>query len=102
MTTETNNKTATVYGSYGNLTIDTVTGQVLSVEHAGDTTEYADIVKFDLDEYKKHYGRLDDNYDICDLCFWAYHQPAEDFRTEKAKGGKHIVVRYHLEKGTLQ
>jgi len=50
------------------------------------------IAKFDLDEYRQHYGKLDEGFDILDLGYWysasdgtlEYEKPERDFLKEVA------------------
>ncbi|MGP1614995.1 MAG: hypothetical protein ACTS5Y_08090 [Pollutimonas bauzanensis] len=70
-------QTLTIRGSYGSLIVNAVTGTVLGYDTEGtDNTEYADIVRFDLDEYRawaaEHAPRVLnwDEGDIVGISFW--------------------------------
>ena len=89
--------TITVGGNWGTLTVDKVTGRVLSLEedeqaHADEPNEvgYRDIVKVDLAEFYATYGNDDpsEHIDILDVGFWftdgfggvGYEAPDGDWR----------------------
>jgi len=95
-------KTSTVHSSYGDITIDSITGDVLKIDcidsvapEDKDVKYLSDIKRFDLWEYKKYYKHptiksLPSSFDILDLGFWSkgnkykevYCNPEEDFRKE--------------------
>lgn len=87
-----------VLGSYGELTIDLNTGDVLSVEHYnGCEPEYSDIVRFDLAEYRSTYPNEPDcdEFDILDVGFWTnkglYASPDEFHREQVANYMQSII-----------
>lgn len=84
MTTET----VTIAGSHGSMVVDASTGVVLKWNHSGDG-DYKDIVKIDLDEYRRTYpgpGGIMARIDVLDVGYWdksgAYEPPAEHWRKE--------------------
>lgn len=82
-----------VYGNYGDLIVNSSTGAVLRYASDRDSktgTEYAHILRFDIDEYMAAYpGEKLGHVDICDIGFWTkdsqYEPPIPDFRAEAAK-----------------
>ncbi len=85
---------ASVNSSNGEFTIDYNTGKVIDVKIMSDADyetkeHFKSIVKFDLKEYKEHYGQLDEGYDILDLGYWDsdknYYEPESDWREHIAK-----------------
>lgn len=93
--------TITVGGNWGTLTVDKVTGRVLSLDernsdHDDDQSEdasgYRDIVKVDLKEFYEFYGADDasEHIDILDVGFWftdglggvGYEMPEHDWRAD--------------------
>jgi hypothetical protein len=87
-----------VTGNYGTLYADKATGLVTC--YVGDgcdsndaegTAGYENIVRFDVDEYRKHYGEVQDT-DILLIGFWyteggveKYAEPEHDYRTHHAE-----------------
>lgn len=77
--------TCIVIGTGGSITIG-VDGDVLEtdIKSAEHSDLYSSIVKFDLAEYRRHYGKTDTQYDILDLGYWCsdgkYEPAEEDFR----------------------
>lgn len=77
----------TVHGSYGDLILDQW-GKVIEYIDPYDEPDYADIIRFNLEEYKHTYGQVDSDYDILDLGFWfrkpdgsiGYEPPAYEWR----------------------
>ncbi len=65
------NETILISGSYGHLTVDKESGKVLNylIEIGATGEEYADIERFDLEEYSKYYGKVEDT-DIILIGFW--------------------------------
>jgi hypothetical protein len=80
-------KTATVHSSHGDITIDAQTGVVIS---HGNNTEYADIARFDLEEYRAQYPDEKEvrGYDILDLGYFlkdgTYEEPDHHWRRDCA------------------
>ena len=58
--------TATVHSTYGDYDISE-DGMVVS---GPAYYNHRRLVRFDLSEYKKHYGNVDTEYDIIDVGFW--------------------------------
>lgn len=57
-----------VSGSYGELTVDRKTGNVVSYKsHPTSEPKYENIIRFDVGEYIETYGRLYDHIDILDI-----------------------------------
>lgn len=86
-------KTFEVTGSHGTLTVDCQTGRVLDYQHDDDDSEYSNIERFDLEEWRSYYGKeLVSSIDILDLGFWYYPNklvrwpvyggPEQDWRNE--------------------
>ncbi len=86
-----------IYGSHGIMTVNRITGVVESCS-TGVTTEsdqsYRLIDKFDVAEYRKHYGTeiIPGAVDILDMGYWktekgqtSYEEPAHDWRKETAE-----------------
>ena len=61
-------KTAIVHSSYGDITIEYDSGKVISTNPAD--SYYDNIIRFDVDEYEKHYGTKENEYDILDIGTW--------------------------------
>ncbi|ESZ33839.1 hypothetical protein [Mesorhizobium sp. L2C067A000] len=96
-------KTATINGSWGSLTVDASTGNVLSYDDGGTLPDpdcppergYTDYVRVDLDEWRKTYtGQEPDCLDVLDVGFWylddgveKYEGPEQDWRDEYERGG---------------
>ena len=82
--------TFTVHGNYGQVTAQISTGVVIKYEpEAEGLGEYADIIRFDVEEYAAAYpGENPDWIDICDIGFWTtageFEPPVSDFRAEIA------------------
>lgn len=78
----------TVHSSYGDLSIDANTGEVLTLVPDGDPENLGEIACFDLDEWRKFYGRedLDEEFDILDLGYWlkggTYEPPEPTWRNK--------------------
>jgi hypothetical protein len=91
----------TIGGSWGELTVDAETGQVLTYDHNGtlpdpeDASErgYTLISRVDLDEWRKTYGDQEPTaIDILDVGYWygpanLYEPPAQDWRDDYEMGG---------------
>lgn len=78
--------TAIVSSSHGQITINYNTGYVISC--VGDKKgELKKIVKFDIEEYRKYYGKVHDSYDILNLGYWnnegVYEDPCQDWRENR-------------------
>lgn len=78
-----------VNGSHGTIIASPVDGKVIDYTPVDPTRPaYADILQFDLVEWKNHYHQEIDglNVDILDLGYWladgSYSEPEEDFRQE--------------------
>ena len=81
-------RTTTVQSSHGTFTIDDE-GRPIHVRIDTDDLDSANVLtsitRFDLDEYRLAYGRLDEEYDVLDLGYWyagGYEPPAYDWRAE--------------------
>lgn len=85
--------TLTVHGNHGFLTVDKLTGRVLHYEQ-GETDEYCDIVKVDLNEFYATYsGRsLIERIDILDIGFWALCDCGEVIYTEPEHEWRELIV----------
>jgi len=83
------NNYCVVHSAYGDIKIDK-DGVPFDIKF--NDTNYKgcyieDIKKFDLDEYKNHYGSNDSEYDILDIGYWAKHgyiKPDKQFRIHTA------------------
>ena len=85
-----------VHSSHGDFVIDE-NGIVTKFKAGGWVQpDYHNYVRFDLPEYKKHYGELDTEYDILDLGFWkkdgSYEPPEKDFRDRVARIGTILAI----------
>ena len=87
---------AIVHSSHGDFVIDE-NGIVIKFKAEAEAeADYHNYVRFDLPEYKKHYGELDTEYDILDLGFWkkdgSYEPPEKDFRDRVARIGTILAI----------
>ena len=92
-------KTMIVHSSHGDIEID-FTGVPLNFDVDSDDNALRKIVRFDIQEYSRHYNELVDEsyeFDILDLGYWykddsecKYEKPEEQFRREVQ----------HMESGT--
>jgi hypothetical protein len=94
---------AIVHSSHGEFEIDE-NGIVIKFDANPEAeADYHNYVRFDLPEYKKHYGELDTEYDILDLGFWkkdgSYETPEKDFRDRVARIGIILAVALQAEPG---
>jgi hypothetical protein len=92
-----------VHSSHGDFVIDEngIVTKFKAEESASQSdaeaeADYHNYVRFDLPEYKKHYGELDTEYDILDLGFWkkdgSYEPPEKDFRDRVARIGTILAI----------
>ena len=94
---------AIVHSSHGEFEIDE-NGIVIKFDANPEAdADYHNYVRFDLPEYKKHYGELDTEYDILDLGFWqkdgSYEAPEKDFRERVARIGRILAIALQAEPG---
>ena len=87
---------AIVHSSHGDFVIDE-NGIVTKFKAEAEAeADYRNYVRFDLPEYKRHYGELDTEYDILDLGFWkkdgSYEPPEKDFRDRVARIGTILAI----------
>lgn len=72
-----------VFGCYGRMTVDVVTGNVISYEpQRPDEPEYADIARIDIPTYETLFRqRINPGDHVCimDLSFWSHHGRYFDF-----------------------
>lgn len=77
---------AYVRSSYGDIRIDH-DGAILDIRWDEEEDRYLeDIARFDLDEFYRYYGHLDQEYDILDLGYWdkkgKYFPPEPSYRKQ--------------------
>ena len=82
-----------VSGSYGVITIDEDTGNVIKyTPYHHDDDLYRSITAFNVEEFKSVYGdALPDSIDILDIGCWEgaeYCPPSQNFRNKRSKQGK--------------
>ncbi|MBT1154407.1 hypothetical protein J1C56_02255 [Aminobacter anthyllidis] len=86
-------KTVCIAGSWGELTVSANTGRVISYDHQGTLpdpdgeTGYSDIVRVDLDEWRKTYPREEPQHlDVLDVGAWTsggeYVPPEVEWRKD--------------------
>lgn len=94
-------KTVMIYGSNGYMDI-TADGTVVKLYDTHGATDYNDIVKFDVEEYKKFYNvkELPTDQDILDYGLWrkdgTYEEPAHEWRVEVNKTRKENAKKYGI------
>ena len=63
-----------VHSSSGELVVKRSSGQIIAVvleDNEDENTAHLEkITQFNFAEFKRHYGKLDDEYDILDLGYW--------------------------------
>jgi hypothetical protein len=76
-----------VQSSHGRLRIDDEGRPVhlwIDTDDLASANVLASIRRFDLDEFRRTYGRLDDEFDVLDLGYWhggdCYEPPAYEWR----------------------
>lgn len=76
-------------GSYGKLKVCAYTGCVLDYDPQDQDPEYADIARFDVDEWQQEYPDEDisgHEHDIVDFGFWTdtgqYNEPSYEWRKD--------------------
>jgi len=85
--------TIQIFGSCGTLSVDARTGFVMHYDQQdgdeSDPAAYNDIVRFDLDEWRKHYpGETCEGGDILDFAYWnaddSYEEAEADWRARRS------------------
>lgn len=81
-----------IYGDHGTVWVDENSGHVIGYEPEG-SEEYANIVRFDLAEWRAHYGQEKcSGGDILDFGYWlldrTYEAPEADWRASWRQSGK--------------
>jgi len=99
--------TFTVHGNYGQLTAKVSTGVVIEYEPSKEgQTEYADIIRFDVEEYAAAYpGENLELIDVCDIGFWTtvgeYEPPVSEYRAEIASIRLEEQARHESDEAIL-
>lgn len=73
-----------IFGNHGKLQVDNSSGRVITYDPEG-SQEYTNIARFDLQEWRAHYGQVAcDGGDILDFGYWlhdeTYEPPEADWR----------------------